>query len=74
MLPAHHNQVYRRLQRLFLCLSHERTNGFLDILGKDYDREVIEWRDAIDRHIQSNEVCEIKCSEYMHHNTADLTE
>ena len=35
-------QVYRRLQRLFLCLSHERTNGFL---GKDYNREVLEWRD-----------------------------
>ena len=40
-------QVYRRLQKLLLCLSHERTNGYLDILGEGYDKEACQWRENI---------------------------
>ena len=38
-----HSQVYRRLQKLLFCLSHPRTNAFLDVLGKEYD----DWKQVL---------------------------
>lgn len=32
-------QVYRRMQKLLLCLSHRRTNSLLDTLGKDFNQD-----------------------------------
>ena len=40
-------QVYNRLQKLFLCLSHKRTISVIEELGKKFDNPVKEWRDEI---------------------------
>ena len=38
------NQVFRRLQRLLVCLSHPSTISTIDELGKDHDAAVREWK------------------------------
>ena len=40
-------QVYRRLQKIMLCLSHDGTNKYLDVLGEGYDQEVCNWKNKI---------------------------
>ena len=37
-------QVYRRLQKLLLCLSHTQTLTTLDRLGENYDESVLKWK------------------------------
>ena len=37
------SQVYSRLQKLLLCLSHEATLSFIEKLDKDYDKDVKSW-------------------------------
>ena len=39
-------QVFNRLQRLQLCLSHKGTLNLLDQAGVGYDDLVCEWRDG----------------------------
>lgn len=40
-------QVYRRLQKLNLVMSHQVTIRLVNELGVDHDRKVKEWRDAL---------------------------
>lgn len=40
-------QVYTRLQKLLLCLSHKSTLSFIDKLGEGYDTAVHRWREDI---------------------------
>lgn len=42
-----HVQVYRRLQKLLLCLSHRHTNALLDEMGKDFSSDVYDWKAKI---------------------------
>ena len=37
-------QVYNRLQKLFLCLSHKQTISVIEELEKKFDNSVKEWR------------------------------
>ncbi len=38
--------VVQRLQKLLLCLSHQRTLATVDLLGKDHDAPVHEWKES----------------------------
>ena len=49
-------QVYRRLNKLLLCLSHTRTLATLDKLGENFDEEVHQWMANLDSTLQSK-VC-----------------
>lgn len=40
-------QVYRCLQPLMLCLSHQGTLNAIDELCAGYDEDVLQWRDAL---------------------------
>ncbi|XP_065892721.1 uncharacterized protein [Dysidea avara] len=39
-------QVFQRLQRLNLCLSHQVTVTLVKSLGEDFDNQVLKWRKA----------------------------
>lgn len=41
-------QVYTRLQKLRLCLSHKATLSFIETLGIDFDKDVISWKNDIE--------------------------
>lgn len=41
-------QVYDRLQKLCLCLSHSKTIQLIDQLGEDYDEVVRQWKQTAD--------------------------
>lgn len=41
-------QVFVRLQKLCLSMSHKRVTSMIDDLGKDHDQEVLKWRDGLD--------------------------
>lgn len=47
-------QVYIRLQRLFLSLSHQRTLAYLDKLGDDFDAEVRRWKCSVEESLTTN--------------------
>ena len=40
-------QVFTRLQRLNLCVSHQATITFLTKIGESHDNEVVEWRNSL---------------------------
>lgn len=40
-------QVYRCLQPLMLCLSHQGTLNAIDDLCADFDKDVLCWRQAL---------------------------
>lgn len=40
-------QVYERLQKLFVTVSHKSTIRLVKALGKDFDKPVKDWRDSI---------------------------
>ena len=42
-------QVYERLQKLNICLSHQMTVKLVNILGHDFDEKVLWWKDALTR-------------------------
>lgn len=42
-------QVFRRLQRLLICLSLQRSIATVDRLGKGHDAEVHEWRQKLEQ-------------------------
>ena len=46
-LTAHCIQLYRRLNRLLLCLSNKQTLSLVDKLGENHDHTVLQWRDDI---------------------------
>ena len=39
--------MFRRLQRLLICLSHKRTVAYLDKLGEKHDALVHGWKQSI---------------------------
>ena len=41
-------QVYRCLQRMLLCLSHQQTLSILDKLGENHDEKVKVWQSNIE--------------------------
>ena len=41
------SQVFTRLQKLLVCLSHKRTVAYMDRLGENHDRAVLEWRQSV---------------------------
>ena len=36
-------KVYERLQKLNLSVSHMSVNRLIDIVGEDFDQQVMEW-------------------------------
>ena len=50
--------MFKRLQKLHLCASHQTTLNTLDYLGKDFDASVMKWKSdmmektTISSHIQ----------------------
>ncbi len=49
-------QVYTRLQKLNLSLSRQCTLTYLDEIGKEYDRPVLEWKSSIESEMKSLQV------------------
>ena len=49
-------QVYERLQKLCITVSHKSMIHLLDDVGKDFDRVVCEWRDSFIPLLGVNEV------------------
>ena len=43
-MPHFSMKVYRRLQKLLLCVSHQHSLRCIDKLGEGYDDEVMEWK------------------------------
>lgn len=41
-------QVFTRLQKLLLCVSHKSTLSFIDKLGQNYDEPVKSWKEDIE--------------------------
>ena len=37
-------QVFKRLQKLLLCLSHKRSIAYVDKLGASHDAKVLQWK------------------------------
>ena len=40
-------QVFTRLQKLLICMSHKRTIAYLEKVGETYDAPVCEWRASL---------------------------
>ena len=40
-------QVYGRLQKMMLCLSHQATLKMLDVVAEGHDELVWEWRESL---------------------------
>ena len=38
-------QVYQRLQKIGLGLSHQQTIRIVDNLGEDFDKKVLKWKE-----------------------------
>ena len=49
-------QVYTRLHKLGICMSHKSTVRLLDKLGEGHDAEVHKWKEDLLTHIQLNQV------------------
>lgn len=48
-------QVYQRLQKLNLTMSHPSLVRLIDKVGEDYDAKVKGWRDAIVANLASSQ-------------------
>lgn len=44
MLCAYIIQIFKRLQKLGLCVSHWKTIQIIDFLGEGFDEEVLKWK------------------------------
>ena len=51
-----HLQVYTRLQKLGICLSHMATLTAVDQIGRDHDKPVLDWVHKLSTDISSTEV------------------
>lgn len=51
-------QVFDRLNKLNLCVSHTATVSIVTALGKDHNKEVKKWRDEISQFIEDKKVCQ----------------
>lgn len=47
-------KVFRRLQKLMVCLSHKATIRTIDFIGKNHDVSVVSWRDHLQKKIASD--------------------
>lgn len=52
MLISRKLQVFERLQKLHLCLSHKATIAYMTSLGIGHDSEVHEWKRNIEAAMQ----------------------
>ena len=60
-------QVFQRLQKLNICMSHQASVTLVNKLGSDYDAKVIEWRESLLEGIE--EVMQSNCIyKYSYHN------
>lgn len=52
-------QVFTRLQRLGICLSHKATLNIVDRMGEHHDEKVLQWVQDLESAIQEMgvEVC-----------------
>jgi len=57
-------QVYQRLQKLNLTMSHPSLVRLIDKVGEDYDAKVKGWRDAIVANLASSQT-EVKINGVM---------
>ena len=49
-------QVYDRLQKVGLCLSHGRTIKLVDRLGEGFDEQVLHWKSQIESTMDPKEI------------------
>ncbi len=49
-------QVYDRLQKLCLCLSHSKTIQLVDQLGTDHDEVARQWKQIADEKLKELKV------------------
>lgn len=49
-------QVYLRLQKMLLSISHQRLLAYLDVLGEKFDEKVKKWKLSIEDAMQSSRV------------------
>ena len=54
-------KVFERLQKLQLCMSHSSTIRLFDAIGKDFDSEVLQWKEVIETELmQSHPLNEVR--------------
>lgn len=49
-------QVYQRLQKIGLCMSHFSTIKLVDSLGEDFDMTVKEWKQVAENKMVARQV------------------
>lgn len=42
-----YTQVFQRLQKVNVCLSHQATTTLVNTLGSNHDKSVLQWRDTL---------------------------
>ena len=47
LFTLHFVQVFNRLQKLNVCMSHQTTVKLVEMLGSDFDTRVHYWRDSL---------------------------
>jgi hypothetical protein len=47
------------MQKLLLCLSHQRTNALLDKLGENFDQDAHDWKHAMINSMVYNSLVEV---------------
>ena len=47
-------QVYDRLQKVGLCLSHGRTIKIVDRLGEGFNEKVLQWKSVVESSMDLN--------------------
>lgn len=52
-------QVFQRLQKLNLCMSHQVTSTLITSIGSEYDKEVHQWKDAALSELESTSESEV---------------
>lgn len=53
-------QVFQRLQKLNLCMSHQVTSTLISTIGKDYDAKVHQWKQDVLVEVDSTVEAEVK--------------
>ncbi len=53
-------QVYQRLQKLHVCMSHTGTIRLMDKVGEGFDRKVYAWKKEVEDTNLSMKVCVTK--------------
>ena len=53
-ITVYYAQVFQRLQRLNVCMSHQVTSGLVDALGRDHDVKALQWREKLLAELNTN--------------------